>query len=331
MESKIHVIAEAGNNHNGDVATGKALIDVARNAGADSVKFQMIIPEGLYVPELVTSAGREPNPIIATRRKSMLTAAQYTELRDHCRAAGIQFSASVFDREGLDLLAKLDAPYIKIASTDLNNVRLLRQAAALGRRLVVSTGLSTLQDVERAVATIAAAGNPPLVLLHCVSVYPAATRLMNLAFIDTLRDAFGVEVGLSDHTESDVVAAAAVAKGVTWIEKHFTLDRTQEGFDHGYAMEPDAFATYVRSIRDVEAALQPREHKLSEPEMNVQARARRGIYYARDVKAGETLGPDDVTVVRPPSAFGAEAIDAVVGRTITRDRSRFEPVAPTDF
>ena len=184
------MIAEAGTNHNRSVSTGRTLIDVGRQAGADSVKFQMIWPEGLYLPKFFAHGEYRESEIYAQRAAGALTPDEFRELARYCVDNGIGFSSSVFDRQGIALLDELDAPYIKIASGDLNNSPLICAAAQTGRRIVLSTGMSTLNEIEQAIADVRATGNEDVVLMHCVSVYPAQTEHMNLGFIDTLRSKF---------------------------------------------------------------------------------------------------------------------------------------------
>jgi sialic acid synthase SpsE len=312
-----HVIAEAGTNHNGSVATGRALVDAAVAGGADSVKFQMIFPEGLYLP------GTE---VFERRRRGALRPDDYRALAGHCRERGIAFSASVFDRAGIALLDELDAPYIKFASCDLNNSALLRAGAETGRRLIISTGMSTLEEVARALRDVLATGNRDVVLMHCVSVYPCPTALMNLPFLDEL-STLGQPIGLSDHTEQSLAAAIAVAKDAGWIEKHLTLDRSAPGFDHAYAMEPGAFAAYVADVRAASEACRTPPQKLSPAEITVKQRARRGLYAARDLPPGHTIGAADVLVVRPESTLAPNDLPAVVGRAAARPIRRHEPLS----
>lgn len=326
-----HIIAEAGTNHNGSRATAERLIEVARFAGANSVKFQIIYPEGLYLTRLWQDGSLVSNPVVDARRNQMLSDDDYHGLADKARVAGIPLSASVFDARGVALLDSLDPPYLKIASTDLNNGPLLTTAAERGRRMIVSTGMSSLGEIERAVEIITATGNRDLVLMHCVSVYPCPTERMNLGFLDTLRTAFGFPVGLSDHTESSIAAAIAVAKGATWIEKHFTLDRTSEGFDHAYAMEPDALAAYVADVRAAAAACAPVDGKLGEQERTVRKRARRALYTTRDLAPGEELVADAVQIVRPEGPLAPNDLPLILGRRLRRAVRAFDPLTLQDF
>jgi sialic acid synthase SpsE len=327
MTHKIHLIAEAGNNHNARPAIAKQLVDVAQKAGADSVKFQVIYPEGLYLPKLYADGKLVANEVFQKRLAGMLKDNDYRDLAAYCKSKGIPFSASIFDLRGIDLLDELDVPYFKIASCDLNNSRFLIQAAERGRQMVISTGMATLGEVERAVKDIFSTGNTNLVLMHCVSVYPCRLENMNLSFIDTLKTAFGLPVGLSDHTESSLAAAIAVAKGVTWIEKHFTLDRSSPGFDHAYSMEPDAMVAYIADARASELACQPSGQKVGTTESQTKLRARRSLYAARDLQAGETLDAKDILVVRPEGPLAPNDISLVEGRVLRRNVLQYEPLA----
>jgi N,N'-diacetyllegionaminate synthase len=322
----IHIIAEAGTNHNASRLAAERLIDAAAEAGADSVKFQIIYPEGLYVPKLRQNGHFEENVVLATRRAGMLADDDYRQLAGYARQRKLPLSASVFDRRSLELLNELDPPYIKIASCDLNNSPLLKQAAECGRKLIVSTGMATLGEIERAVSDIVITGNHDLVLMHCVSVYPCQTRQMNLGFLQVLKTAFGFPIGLSDHTENSLAASAAAALGVSWIEKHFTLDRKSPGFDHAYAMEPAALQQYVQDVRDITAALTPAPTKIGEAEAKVKTRARRALYAARDIAPGETLRERDILVVRPEGPLAPNDLSRVVGRPSRRAVQQYEPL-----
>ncbi len=331
MGGNIHVIAEAGTNHNGRRETAERLIDVALKARADSVKFQIIYPEGLYLPRVFVGGQYVDNDVYHNRAASMLTDDDYRCLASYCKARGIGFSASVFDERGIALLDELDVSYFKIASCDLNNSGLLRAVAERQRRVVLSTGMATLGEIERAVTDVFSTGNADLVLMHCVSVYPAPIESMNLAFIDTLQTAFGLPVGLSDHTESSLAAAIAVSKGVSWIEKHFTLDRSSRGFDHAYAMEPEPLRQYVSDIRACEMACHLQAQRVKEAEAHVKVRARRGLYAAHTIDEGHVLREGDVLVVRPEGPLGPKDLPQVVGKIAKRKICQFEPLGPDMF
>lgn len=327
MSPGLHVIAEAGTNHGGDAAVARRLVDVAAEAGADSVKFQLIHPEGLYLPKLWRDGREVDNEVFARRRAAMLGPDDYRALAAHAARRGLPLTASVFDERGLDLLMDLDAPYVKVASCDLDNGPFLKAVAQQGRRVVLSTGMSTLAEIERAVEDVLSTGNEDLVLLHCVSVYPAPTARANVGFVSTLATAFGLPVGFSDHTESSVAAVVAVALGAQWIEKHYTLDRTAPGFDHAYAMEPESLTAYVADLRAAETALRTPCEKVGADEALVRQRARRALYAARDLPAGQPITEHDVLVVRPEGPLSPHDLPSVVGRVAAGPIRRYEPLA----
>lgn len=331
MESRVHIIAEAGTNHGGKAETAEHLIDVAIASGADSVKFQVIYPEGLYLPKLVQNGHIVENDVFQKRATGMLSDDDYRRLADYGKSHNIPVSASVFDRRGLDLLDELNAPYIKIASCDLNNSPLLIEAAQRGKKLIVSTGMSSLSEVDRAVSDIVATGNTDLVLMHCVSVYPCPTERMNLGFLKTLQQAFGFPVGLSDHTENSVASAIAVSMGATWIEKHYTYDRSAEGFDHSYAMEPESFTQFICDLRAAEAACSRPGSKVGEAEVTVRQRARRALYAARDLQTGETLSEADVLIVRPEGPLAPNDLPLIVGRSVKQPIRQYQPLSLDSF
>src|SRR5690606_17195681 len=227
---------------------------------------------------------------------------------------------------GLDLLSSLNPPYIKIASCDLNNIRFLRQVAETGRKVVLSTGMSTLKDIEKSVNEIEKSGNlQNFVLLHCVSVYPAKVEQTNMPFLSKLKSTFGLEVGFSDHTGDSLAAVMALSLGATWFEKHFTTDRTQEGLDHAYAMEEDGFTKYVEDLRAAEQALVPIPDKISEAERYTRKRARRSLYASRDMEVGELISDDDILCVRPEGVMDADEIDLIIGKRLTSPIKQYSP------
>lgn len=322
---KAHIIAEAGTNHNGSVTKAKELIQVAKRAGADSVKFQIINPWGLYLPGQYDYGHYDIKKVIEIRQATVLSDQEYFSLHQYSIDHGIEFSASVFDIQGLDLLCTMNPPYIKLASCDLNNIRFLKQVAERGKKMVISTGMSSLKDIEKSLKAIEGTGNSDIVLLHCVSVYPAKTEQSNLSFITTLINNFGFEVGFSDHTGNSIAAVMAYALGARWFEKHFTTDRTQEGFDHAYAMEENGFVEYVSDIRAAETALTASNQKLTDAERYTRKRARRSLYASRAIKAGEIIRDEDVLCVRPEGILNADDIDLVIGKIATTDFKQYEP------
>ena len=322
---KIHVIAEAGTNNNGDLQKAKNLADIAKRSGADSVKFQIIYPWGLYLPGEYEYGKYDIKKVIEIREKGVMTDAEYADLNNYCNSLGIPFTSSVFDKRGLDLMLGFNPPYIKLASCDINNVRFLREVATCGKPIVISTGMSEMREIEIGANTLVQAGVKDLVIMHCVSNYPAYLHQANISYIKVLKEKFGLPVGFSDHTSDSVAACMALAMGATWFEKHFTEDKTQEGLDHAYAQTEQEFTKYVKDLHDANQAMTPREHKVSEDEKYTKKRARRSLYAAKDLPAGHILTDEDVLVVRPENIMPAEQIDLLIGKKISKPIEQHKP------
>lgn len=323
--SKIHIIAEAGTNNNGDLQKAFKLVDIAQRAGANSVKFQIINTWGLYLPGKYEYGHYNIEDVIKIRQDGEMTDDEYREVANHAKNRSIEFSASIFDSNGLRLLDTLNPPYIKIASCDLNNIKFLREVAKYGRKIVLSTGMSTLQDIDFTVNSLFKNKFTDIVLLHCVSVYPAKLEQTNISFISTLKSTFGLEVGFSDHTATSNAACMALVYGATWFEKHFTEDKSQIGLDHKYALEENELKNYVDDLRKAEVAMQYNEVKISESEYYTRKRARRSLYAIRDLPEGHVITDDDVLVVRPENHLQAEEYDYLIGKKLKVSVSKYEP------
>ena len=324
-----YVIAEAGANHNRDLDIARELIDVAARAGADAVKFQTYTGRDLYssrTPRFDYLADdRSPQELLDA---IALPREWQPLLAEHATERGIQFFSSPFDFAAVDSLRELGVPAMKIASFEIVDLPLIRHAAAAGVPLIVSTGMATYGEIEDALAAAAEAGNREVALLRCASVYPAAPEVMNLRAIATLRDAFGVPVGLSDHSEGIAVAAGAAALGSELLEKHFTLDRTMPGPDHPFALEPDELTAMIAGIREVEAALgHGRLEGPSEAEADeMYSLARRSVIAARDIAAGTVISAEMLTIKRPGTGVAPKHLPLLVGRTARVDIPFDEPV-----
>jgi N-acetylneuraminate synthase/N,N'-diacetyllegionaminate synthase len=322
-EGPAFVIAEAGVNHNGDLDLAHRLVDAAADAGADAVKFQTFrtdalvsgtAPKARYQVE--TTGGAESQRAMLARLE--LTADAHAGLREHATRRGLVFFSTPFDEASADLLDGLDVALLKVPSGELTNLPLLRHVAAKGRPVLLSTGMSTLDEVATAVDTIRAAGDPPLAILHCVSAYPAPVEDTNLRAIDALRARFGCPVGLSDHSLGLEIALAAVARGATVLEKHLTLDRALPGPDHRASLTPADFAALVRGVRAVEAALGDGDKRPMPSEIDTRAVARRSLVAARALPAGHRLARADVAIKRPGTGIAPGELDRVLGRRLTR-------------
>jgi len=320
----IHIIAEAGTNNNGDLQKAKNLVSIAKRSGVDSVKFQMINTWGLYLPGEYEYGKYDIKDVIKIREEGQMTDQEYTQLAAFSESKNINFTSSIFDVKGLDLLLKFNPPYVKLASCDLNHISLIREVAKRGVKMVISTGMSTFEDVERTVNELAKLNFDNYVLLHCISVYPATLDQANLKYIKTLKDAFKVEVGFSDHTGNSIAACMALQYGATWFEKHFTEDSSQKGLDHAYAMEEKGLTEYVKDIEMALDAMQATNKTLTTAEMLTRKRARRSLYAAKDLSEGHVVTAEDVLIVRPEGEMRADEIDLLIGKKLLKAIKQYE-------
>lgn len=321
--SPCFIVAEAGVNHNGDLDLARRLVDAAVEAGADAVKFQAFNADKLAAPDapkadyqILTTGGRE-SQLDMLRRLELSHDAQ-RDVMTYCRRRGILFMSTPFDEESADFLESLDVPVFKIPSGEITNLPFLVHVARKGKPLILSTGMSSLGEVETAVRCIEEVGNRSLVLLHCVSNYPADPADANLRAMETMARAFQVLVGYSDHTQGIEVALAAVALGANVIEKHITLDRALPGPDHQSSTEPDELATLVRGIRKVESALGHGRKVPTLSETATTAVARKSLVAARAIPAGTTFTEDLIAIKRPGTGLPPAMRALLVGRRASR-------------
>lgn len=322
------VIAEAGVNHNGDPAMAKRLIDAAAEAGADAVKFQTFSADRLVTPEAPKAeyqkrAGQEGDDQYAMLKVLELSDENFRELADYCADRDILFLSTPFDEQSADFLEGLGVAAFKIPSGELTNHPFLAHVASKGRPIILSTGMSVMDEVTEAVQKIRDNGDPQLALLHCVSSYPADPADCNLRAMHSLSDAFNVPVGFSDHTLGISVSLAAVALGACVIEKHFTLDRNLPGPDHAASALPEELASLVRGIRRVEAALGDGSKVPTASERDVASVARKSLVANEDLASGTVLERSMVAVRRPGTGMPPSALNDILGRTLARDISRF--------
>jgi sialic acid synthase SpsE len=317
------IVAEAGVNHDGSLDRALRLVDVAADAGADVVKFQAFRAVELVTAAAPTAAYQRAGGGHSQRQmleRLELSDAQFREIAAHCRRRGVQFLATPFGPSDVDRLEKLDVPAIKIASTDLNNTPLLHRAVRTGLPLIVSTGASTGEEIAASLRRLRAWGaERRLILLHCISGYPAPVEAANLRAIGTLRRVSGVPCGFSDHTESTAIAGWAVAAGACVVEKHFTLDRAAPGPDHAMSLSPQELAAYVVAARQAEAALGSGELGLSPIEAEVRTVARKSVVAATHIPAGTVLSPQMLTLKRPGGGIPPDLLDTLPGRTAIAD------------
>lgn len=320
----VFVIAEGGVNHNGDLAIARAIIDAAAASGADAVKFQTFSADRL-VTATAPKAGYQnvtTNPSEtqhAMLKRLELSADAHRQLLEHARARDIEFLSSSFDAGSADLLDELGLSVFKLGSGELTDIPLLRHVARKGRPMLLSTGMSWLEEVGRAVEAIRAVGPVPIALLHCVSNYPAATTDCNLRAMDAMRAAFDVPVGYSDHTRGLLAAVAAVARGACIVEKHLTLDRGLPGPDHLASCDPEEFAALVRAIRETEASLGDGVKRPVEAELPTRDVARKSVVALVDIPKGQPLTREMLGVRRPGTGIAPADLDRLVGRTPSGD------------
>ncbi|MCM1067643.1 MAG: N-acetylneuraminate synthase [Muribaculaceae bacterium] len=328
MKNHVIIIAEAGVNHNGDLDMARRMVREARKAGADYVKFQTAVPE-LVISQFAPKAEYQKETTGATQsqldmcRAIHLPLGDYAGLKALCDAEGIGFMSTPFDLESIDCLAPLDMDYWKIPSGEITNLPYLEKIGALGSKVIMSTGMATLEEVEAALRVLENAGTPrsSVTLLHCTTQYPAPFESVNLRAMDALASLGCAAVGYSDHTRGIEVPVAAVARGAMVVEKHFTLDRTLPGPDHKASLEPAELASLVDAVRNVEGALGSGEKLVAEAERpNIEV-ARKSIVAARDIARGETFTPDNITVKRPGNGISPMRWHEVLGSKATRDFS----------
>lgn len=300
----VYVIAEAGVNHDGAAAVAHRLVDVAREVGADAVKFQAFDPDALAAAGSATAAYQRDTTGVSDQRDllSALVLAEpvWGELAEHAATVGLDFLCTPFDRASADLLTDVGVPAFKVSSGDLDNLPFLRDLAARGKPVLLSSGMATLDEVGAAVAAVA--GAPGVGVFHCVSSYPAPVADANLRAITTMRDALDVAVGWSDHTIGTVTAIAAVALGAVMVEKHLTLDRSRPGPDHAASADPPTFAALVAGVRECRAALGDGVKAPRAVEAENRALVRRSWHVTRAVAAGERVAPA-AALLRPATGL----------------------------
>jgi sialic acid synthase SpsE len=327
----VYVVAEVGVNHDGQLDRARELIDAAVYAEADAVKFQTFSADRLVRRDAESTvyqrkAGQGISQYDMLERLA-LTDDAFEQLRHHAEDSGIEFLATPFSVQDVDLLVRLQARAIKLASPDIVNVPLLERIASSGLPIIASTGAATLEEVEAAVDYLRSHRSGPFALLHCVSSYPTFEYEANLAAIGTLASRFGCVVGFSDHTESLTIGALATAAGAGVIEKHLTLDSGLAGPDHGFSLEPDQMAAYVREIRRAEMVLGQGVVAPTESQMEVRRLARGSIVAARPIRAGQMLTRELLTIKRPADGIEPNRLGDLIGRQARIDIDPDTPIA----
>lgn len=320
------VIAEAGVNHNGDLDIARQLVNAAAEAGADLVKFQTFNAESLVTPD-APKAGyqtRATNKLESQRemlRSLELSPEAHSVLLSYCKNKNIGFFSTGFDIQSLDFLASLGAESFKIPSGEITNLPYLRHVGSYGKPVIVSTGMASMSEIEGSICALESAGldRGKITVLHCNTAYPTPMIDVNLLAMCSIKEAFGVEVGYSDHTLGFEVAIAAVALGATVIEKHFTLDRRLVGPDHKSSLEPIELKSMIRAIRNIELAMGDGVKRPSRSEKTNIPIVRKSLVASKDIKAGEIFTSKNVTVKRPGTGISPMRWDDVMGQFARRD------------
>lgn len=326
---KVFIIAEAGVNHNGDMTLAKQLIDGAVAAGVDAVKFQTFKAE-----KLVTKSAAKANYQKETTdqeetqyemlKKLELSEAMHVELIKYCEERKIQFISAPFDMESIELLQRLGMETFKIPSGEITNLPYLRAIGKLKKKVILSTGMSEIEEIKQAIYALKAEGTEDITVLHCNTQYPTPMEDVNLKAMQTIQKELNIKVGYSDHTLGIEVPIAAVAMGACVIEKHFTLDKNMPGPDHKASLDCEELAQMVRSIRNIEKALGRSEKKLTPSESKNINIARKSIVAAADIKKGERYTEENLTTKRPGSGISPMKWDEVIGQLANKDYKKDE-------
>jgi len=332
----VYIIAEAGVNHNGDINIAKRLIDTAVDAGVDAVKFQTFKTEkivGKFANKAtyqIENTGEEESQFEMVK-KLELSYEAFRELKEYCDKKGITFISTPDESDSLDFLAELGVPLIKIGSTEVTNLKFLKQIARKQLPIILSTGMSTLGEVENALKAIYCEGNHNITIMHVTTDYPTMPEDVNLRAMITMRDAFKVPVGYSDHTLGNEAAVAAVALGAVTIEKHFTLDKNMEGPDHKASLNPEELNIFVKAVRDAEKMLGDGIKNPTKREESIMEAARRSIVAARDLKEGTILDESMLEFKRPGNGLKPELISFIIGRKLKRSLMEDELITLDDI
>ncbi|CAM3537488.1 N-acetylneuraminate synthase [Campylobacter upsaliensis] len=316
---KVLIIAEAGVNHNGDINLAKKLIEQAAKAGADVVKFQTFKANSCVSVsakkakyQLETTAKEESQ--LEMIEKLELSYESHFELMKHCKKHGIAFLSTPFDLESVEFLRGLDLPYFKIPSGEITNLPYLKAVAKCKKKVLLSTGMANLGEIEAALEILRKNGTRNITLLHCNTEYPTPFEDVNLNALKTLKEAFKLEVGYSDHTEGIVASLGAVALGAVVIEKHFTLDKTMEGPDHRASLEFEELKALCKGIRELEKALGSGIKKASKSEAKNKIIARKSLVAKREIQKGEKFSEQNLTTKRPGSGISAMRYEEYLGK-----------------
>ena len=316
-EKETYVIAEGGLNHNGDVGIAKELIDAAKKCGANAIKFQTYKTENFV---------RETNQYFDVFKNSELSFQQFEELNDYSKSIGMTFFSTPFDIESAEFLNKIDIPCFKIASSDLTNLPLISRIAKMQKPLIISSGLSTMNEIKDAVNCCLFEGNNQIALLHCVANYPVQPNEVNMNVINTFKKTFDFPIGYSDNGESSLVDIVAVSMGANIIEKHFTLNKNMTGPDHGFSIEPNELKLLISQIHEIDQ-MKGDGVKIPQPsEIENRLAIRKSITAKHDLKQGEKIQEEDILIKRPADGIEPKYLATILGKTIKINIKKDSPI-----
>lgn len=329
-EEPTYIIAEIGSNFDGSLAQAKHLVDLAKEVGADATKFQSFLPDKIIARrgfEAKTSfQSKWKKPVYEVYSEAVLPREWHQELAEYCHKKDIHFFSSPYDKEAVDLLSEIGVPALKIGSGDITNPALIEYIAKKNKPVLLGTGASSMGEIEQAVNTIRATGNQDIVLLQCITNYPSPFEHANIRAMVTLKDAFQVLVGYSDHTPGSVVPLGAVALGACVIEKHFTFDKTRKGPDHPSAMDVPEMKAMIRDIRLLESALGSPIKQLTPAETETVIIQRRSLYASVNIPAGTTITMEMIEPLRPATGITPPYLHLVTGRKAKVDIAEGESI-----
>lgn len=324
-KSKIYIIAEIGSNHDGDLNIALDMIEQSAKSGVDAVKFQTFKAEKLLNPLVFSEDKAEENWVYKEFERVEIDEDFHIKLREKCDSCSVEFISSPFDEQSLKLVGKY-CDRIKIASSEISNISLLKKVGAFKKPVILSTGMAFLGEIEEAISALIQGGVTDLSLLHCVSLYPLDSSDANLKVVQMLKNCFGLKVGFSDHSLDDALSLGAVALGAEIIEKHVTLKREDRIFDHAFSMEFSDLKLMSEKIRSLENALGDGIKKISASEMEIRLGSHRSFFAAKDIQKGEAFSLDNVKAVRPLIGIPAKYEDKVIGRFSKRDIPENYPI-----
>jgi N-acetylneuraminate synthase len=322
-----YIIADIGANHNGDMDLAKKMIDSAKQCGVDAVKFQSWTDKSLIAKEEYErnqSYDDSPKKHFGSLREMVeryyLREDQHYELKEYCSKIGIEFCSTPFSKKEVDLLSKLDVPFYKVASMDINNIELLKYIANQHKPILLSTGMSTIAEIEQAIKTIELEGNNQIVILHCISIYPPAYETINLNNIPMLQKTFDYPIGFSDHTIGISIPLASIALGSCLIEKHFTLDKDLPGWDHEISADPSEMEIICSETKNINLSLGSYNRIVSEAEEEKKKKFRRSVVVTRNMEEGEIISLEDLAFKRPGTGIQPDEYQYVIGRKLKRKK-----------